>query len=583
MSNVIIADNVELNILIKGDDPVNDTININISRSAKFDTLAGAIQSTYRQRRFIDISNLNLFKFNRPDEELEHIQFSNEIPLSKRRRIESIWPPGSSINDDLIHIIVQCQVPIISREKPSTSPADDELDELAESFKRAQIAFVKGLSSQSSATAAEPNNFRQQQVSTNYIRNGRPATRTGLPIVLYHPVFGRFLSNLRSTAPISPTIYAQTTRYFAVSQELYETEFGQRSTPTARDQNSREGLQVLLGNFTSRHDGACLIVMETKNEIGTGGSDPSIQAAQSYSRYWGDPKRQTLLDQCCCPSFLAAIAGPWMAILGAVFLDRPVVQPLTHFLWIGHDPARPSELEYLARVFHCISSTREELEEFYRNVPAPRSELDRFHPYITHYTDPTGHRVQFAYLKALSGTRSANNKPIFLAETRGEGPPRRIVVKFVQTYNTDAHKLLAKEGLAPLLLYDGTSYPQDQPGPDHAMIVMEFVSGVDLAKFDEYPLPDSAPMDIDRALKCLHDHDFVFGDLRDPNVMIVTGSSGVVTGAKLVDFDWCGTHQVGRYPADMNPDIIWPDGVGPRTLMDKRHDIEMRGRLNLRR
>ncbi|KAG9078891.1 hypothetical protein FS749_009054 [Ceratobasidium sp. UAMH 11750] len=556
MSNVTIADDVELNILIEGDDPLDETINIKIPRSAKFDILAGAIQSTYRQRRSIDISNLKLFKFNRSDEELEHIQLSNEIPLSKRRRVESVWPPGSSINDDLIHIVVQCQ---------------------------AQIAFVKGLSSQNLATAAEPKNFLQQQATTNYIRNGRPATRTGPPIVLYHPVFGRFLSNLRSTAPISPTIYAQTTRYFTVSQELYETEFGQRPTPTTRDQSSQEGLQVLLGSFMSEHDGACLIVTEMKNEIGTGDSDPSIQAAQSYSRYWGDPKRQALLDQCCCPSLLVAIAGPWMAILGAVFLDRPVVQPLTHFLWIGHDPARPSELEHLARVFHSISSAREELEEFYRNVPAPRSELDRFFPYITHYTDPTGHRVQFAYLKALSGTRSANNKSIFLAKTPDEDPPKKIVIKFVRTYNADAHKLLAKEGLAPLLLYDGTSHPQDQPGPDHAMIVMELVSGVDLAKFDEYPLPDSAPMDIDKALKRLHGHDFVFGDLRDPNVMIVTDSSGMVTGAKLVDFDWCGTHQVGRYPADMNPDIIWPDGVGPRTLMDKRHDIEMRGRLNFRR
>ncbi|KAG9086361.1 hypothetical protein FS749_003688 [Ceratobasidium sp. UAMH 11750] len=597
MSNVIISDDVELNILIEGDDPLIYTINIKIPRSAKFGTLVGAIQSTYRQRRSIDITDLKLFKFNRSDEELEHIQFSNEIPLSTRRRVESIWPPGSSINDDLIHIVVQCRVPSTSTEKPSTSPANDELGELAESFKRAQIAFVKGLSSQSSATAAEPKKFRQQQATTNYIRNGRPATRTGLPIVLYHPVFGRFLSNLRSTAPISSAIYTQTTRYFTVSQELYEAEFDQRPTMTARDQSSQEGLQVLLGSFMSRvsmcgtrpdglasgHGGACLIVVEMKNEIGTGGSDPSIQAAQSYSRYWGDPKMQTLLDQCCCPSLLVAIAGPWMAILGAVFLDRPVVQPLTHFLWIGHDPARPSELEYLARVFHCISSARGELEEFYRNVPTPRSELDRFLPYITHYTDPTGHRVQFAYLKALSGTRSANNKSIFLAETRGEDPPKKIVIKFVRTYNADAHNLLAKAGLAPLLLYDGTSYPQDQPGPDHAMVVMEFVGGVDLAKFDGYPLPDSAPRDIDRALKCLHDHDFVFGDLRDPNVMIVTDSSGMVTGAKLVDFDWCGTHHVGRYPVDMNPDIIWADGVGPRTLMDKRHDVEMRGRLNLRR
>lgn len=34
-------------------------------------------------------------------------------------------------------------------------------------------------------------------------------------------------------------------------------------------------------------NGAYCMVMEVKNKIATGGSDPSIQGATSYAKYWG--------------------------------------------------------------------------------------------------------------------------------------------------------------------------------------------------------------------------------------------------------------------------------------------------------
>ncbi|KAH7337237.1 hypothetical protein B0J17DRAFT_758573 [Rhizoctonia solani] len=109
---------------------------------------------------------------------------------------------------------------------------------------------------------------------------------------------------------------------------------------------------------------------------------------------------QDWLNSCCCPSILIAIAGPWMCVLGAIFLDRPVVQPLTDFLWVGEDRVRPFELDHIARVFHSINQARGELDNYYRanNPPSPgKSSISPF-PYLTHYL---GQIVHFAYRKPL--------------------------------------------------------------------------------------------------------------------------------------------------------------------------------------
>jgi hypothetical protein len=39
----------------------------------------------------------------------------------------------------------------------------------------------------------------------------------------------------------------------------------------------------------------------------------------------------------CCPTFLFANAGPWFAILGAVFTDKVIAQRLTDYIWVGMD------------------------------------------------------------------------------------------------------------------------------------------------------------------------------------------------------------------------------------------------------
>jgi serine/threonine protein kinase len=72
------------------------------------------------------------------------------------------------------------------------------------------------------------------------------------------------------------------------------------------------------------------------------------------------------------------------------------------------------------------------------------------------------------------------------------------------------------------------------------------------------------------AVDCLHEINYVFGDLRLQNVMVHEDK------IKLVDFDWAGIHGQAKYPAQMNMENIrWPQGVGPREIMLKKHDIDM--------
>ncbi|CAE6465106.1 unnamed protein product [Rhizoctonia solani] len=590
MSGTTFEAEITLNVLVEGDDPRRNIFNITVPLQSRFNQVLKIIQKEYWGLHQISLYGLDLYRANLHPEQARHIQLTDEAILLCLESVASEWPSQSDADPRLVHIVVQPR----SRQVTNTSRADTppsaetEFSKYIEDFNKLQLGFAQRAPTGNSSSAAQPKNFRAQQKGPNFINNGRPADKEGPPIILFHPVFGRFLTQLRSTDPIDPQVYRHTVDHFIVSQDLYEHE---TKHPEARDEVTCTSLRDLLGDTLSKvtangvqadgtitgWDATRIIIMEMKNEIGTGGSDPSIQAAQSYLRYWSNQLARRWLNWCCCPSILVAIAGPWMCILGGIYLDRPVIQPLTHFLWVGSNPAQPSQLGYIARVFHCLSSARGELEAFYRTSAPPALGYNpaRPFPYLTHYMDAEGNCVRFVYRKGLCPANP--EKLIFLAETTAAENPRYIVVKFVQNYNTIAHKLLAEQKLAPELLYDGTQYPNDQPGPEHIMIVMEFVQGVNLDEWlTHFRLSQSALSDIDTALKLLHDNNFVFGDLRPPNVMILQDSSGAATGrAMLVDFDWCGKHLEGRYPLRMNMTLGWHEQVEPGAIMEIKHDIHM--------
>ncbi|CAE6423060.1 unnamed protein product [Rhizoctonia solani] len=566
-----------LNCYLYGD-AVKNCIRVAAIPSMPISELVPEILRVYNEQGYgqeLETKNtrISVFRVDFPRDKLGNLETPSEDDLLDRMdEVADYWPNPGQLSRRHIQMLIKAEAipthPVTGAEQQkqlSVLTGENLLDGLIERFKKARLQYCDSLDKHSASEAAKPGNFNKQQKTNDYMLNGRPRQHTGPPIVIYHPVFGSFLSNLLSSDRLSPEFYNLIFDYLWASQDTYDIETGSSRGNQGRawERNSKSGLEELLGKLWQPKEpgvipdgeaivssGGYCILMEMKNEIGAGGSDPSIQAAQTYSWVWRNSK---LLDQCSCPSILLAIAGPWMCVLGAVFLNRPVVQPLTDFVWVGTNPSKPRDVCYVARIFHSIVSARKELEAYYSDLAGRTSPIPRplwVLPYPTHFTNEQGQQVDFTYISYLDlvsleaashlercNSRFPPDKLIFVAKLCPPNPPTLIVVKFVESYNADAHKLLARQDLAPKLLYDGTSNGNNQLGPDYRMIVMEHINGINLGHYLGSDLPEIVSKNITDALELLHAEDLVFGDLRKPNIMLVQDATKKVIGAKLIDFD----------------------------------------------
>lgn len=179
------------------------------------------------------------------------------------------------------------------------------------------------------------------------------------------------------------------------------------------------------------------------------------------------------------------------------------------------------------------------------------------------------------YLATMTKPLSADEDTVMSSSVEALANRFKVVVKFTAQYHPEAHRLLANEGLAPVL---------------HAcvpvcgrlfMVVMDHVDGEtawhavrrgELLPYDIYK-------DIKDAVDRLHSKNLVFGDLRTPNIMVVPGGSGSDARRRgmLIDFDWVGTHGIGRYPASLDDGLLdWTSSSIQRYgIMNKAHDLVM--------
>ncbi|KAH8983286.1 hypothetical protein EDB92DRAFT_1803926 [Lactarius akahatsu] len=315
-----------------------------------------------------------------------------------------------------------------------------------------------------------------------------------------------------------------------------------------------------------------------ENKIGTGGHDPLKRCTTFFRSYYAREGMKPIRDHCCCPTYLIALAGHWICILGAVFVDDVVVQPLTDFIWIGGYSCSDDRLKSMTRILASLGAGIAELRQFYMNLSFHDSQEDpqRFYPFIRQYT-LGGQVVKFSYQDYLTQKTPEHAKAMFLATTEtedGREPRRQIVVKFVERYNAEAHRLLATAGLAPEIFYSPTEHP-DLAGL--TMVVMEFVDGKTACQlYSSLRLPPSISDQLKKALEILHENNFVFGDFRHPNIMITKDDR-----VRLIDFDWCGVHGEDTYPASLNDNrdeangINWHPGVERGGEMMKEHDSFM--------
>jgi hypothetical protein len=274
---------------------------------------------------------------------------------------------------------------------------------------------------------------------------------------------------------------------------------------------------------------------------------------------------EQIRKSCCCPSIVIAIAGPFIAVHGAILNNgRWVVQPLTHMInlqWNDHENEAP--IKMLARLFKGIKASMDELSSFYSSLQIPNIPTGEVWPVIQGIG-----KYQFQYIDSLH-----SNVPWRLVYKARMTQPKEqkgriIVVKFSQSYSYEAHGLLAARGLAPELIHHSEDAIPGLPGMK--MILMDFVQETNL----DDKLSSKALARVRQAIRFLHEKDLVFGDLRRGNVLETE------TGAMLVDFDWAGKDGEVRYPWRLNTkDIAWPEGVKPREWIFKSHDLAMLEKL----
>ncbi|EUC55541.1 kinase domain protein, putative [Rhizoctonia solani AG-3 Rhs1AP] len=336
-----------------------------------------------------------------------------------------------------------------------------------------QDKVTKPIKKDEASTLAKPSQYKKPQVKSRKVLNGRPQEAHGLPVGLFHPVFDSFQQRIDSDSFV-PTArqLSNTLPLLAASQEMYDedSEGDEVAGPDTRTEALKPLLQWLLGfhisNVSIREtksdgvvqesNGATLMFMQVGNGIATSECDPSVQGAIAFANYWGQLSLQWLRDQCCCPSMILAIAGPWMCVLGGIMLEHPVVQPLTPFFLVGNNPSSPGHTNTVAKIFASLAKALRELHDFYRGFRMSTATLNptRHFPYIREFS-LDGKRVDIEYRKPLVPGRA-----VFLGVARPQGGSGyKVIVKFVESYNAAAHRVLEEINLAPKLIYISSEGP----------------------------------------------------------------------------------------------------------------------------
>ncbi|KAF8593038.1 hypothetical protein BDV93DRAFT_549651, partial [Ceratobasidium sp. AG-I] len=409
--------------------------------------------------RWDDTKRFELYKVDFTPQESLALR-SNNLPsmdptakLHDFDRVAQLWPRG----------FPRTRTAFVADMMPDTPPpgSDHERSSVqVKIYEEAQSLVMSSFSNLTPSKLAKAIPFMKHQATENAIYNGRPQNRTGPPIGLYFSIFDSFVAGLEdSTRDIPPKKLEAALSLLERSQEQYKTEL----SSSGRTAALVPGLNKLLGTklfnrevagakpdgSISAANGAPCLVVEMKNEVGMGGCDPCIQGAISYVKSWSDPNQDDIRPASCCPSFILAIAGPYMCVLGAIMLDHPVVQLLTPFFWVGDhvNPAFHSDICALARLFISLSDSVKELKKFYNSLESDDRNPARFYPYIRQFK-LQGHSTNFQYVEALFP-----NKLVFEA-CMGVGTNKRmLIVKFAESYNAKAHRLLAEKRLAPELLF----------------------------------------------------------------------------------------------------------------------------------
>ncbi|GLB34396.1 hypothetical protein LshimejAT787_0112800 [Lyophyllum shimeji] len=457
-----------------------------------------------------------------------------------------------------------------SSQAAAQAEAEEGVGRLATLYPRRYERLVNHQRSPSAKTpsaAANSASYRETQKDEFPIYDGRRpldlgknSSTTAMPPSLYHPVFQNWSSRASDQSFTPPRhVVASTAELMRRASILYTTEDDRKRALRGPLQNAllseiktvvnsdqmtldyRISVQLTRGSIVRD---VPVLIIEEKHEGTEATVDVTTQAAFSMVRAWSDPDLEEFRNLACCPTVLLGFSGCHLVISSAVLTDKCIVERLA-MMWVGHSTTHDqNRTEDIARALYSLSLAFRELQQWYEAVIAAQRPLYnpnkpnhlRFFPHAHQYPlsgeDFTGDIVEFEYLYPL---QKSSICVTFLARTKTDPgqESEQIVVKFVQRYCPDLHRLLATQRMAPALRYCG-KIDESTPCRNWKMVVMDYFDGRP-SYVDDAHLSRDVHEAVVKAVDLAHQEDFVFGDLRPPNVLI--NSEGDI---KLIDFDWAG-------------------------------------------
>ena len=193
------------------------------------------------------------------------------------------------------------------------------------------------------------------------------------------------------------------------------------------------------------------------------GQQKLVSKPGNISMLWSNficPLENKIRSISYCPSIILAIAGPWLCVLGGIYHTKVIVQPLTDYIWVGGDQFNEYRLHSVIRLFLALRAAISTLRRYYSDL---FSGLEHPKPGGFPY-------IRYCPLGTFTYESNITTKLLYKVNLDG----RSLVVKFVASYHASAHRLLAKQQLAPELHYAGTEEISPTLYGGRYMIVMDF-------------------------------------------------------------------------------------------------------------
>jgi len=410
----------------------------------------------------------------------------------------------------------------------------------------------------------------------------------GLPATLLHSAFGKFVDCCKSSECCDCNDYQFTSKFCQKMCEVFRNELN-RNYAVNNLLSSYLGKNVseahLLPGIHSATDGALffvseeqqqpkvpILIVEVKNEMGIGSSDPNMQGFGYYLQMLKSKFYSKWRDCTVMPVLLLSITGPFISFFFLANCDAAIMDPATFLccLFLPHDIP---QMTMLARAFRamkeCINaleiSCRDALDVITNDASIEQLKFPYFKSFLMQ-----GEKVELEYIEQLGLMR------VFLAQIILSGKNTKVIVKFANSYCIEAHRICydCMEG-APKLYFHG------QLNGGWTVVVMEYLGDMK----SSFALTSAQYSVLEKIITTLHSEGYVHGDFRRCNILVgsvdnqvIASSSSAAAAADrvcVIDFDWSGREGDVTYPGFMNHiDVNWPEGASDNKFIYKAHDLD---------